>query len=213
MENQVTNNKEMVPMEQYLEDYRKADPAEMAERTQTPYDSERQVFTLRFLHRDYEITWPEFSAKVLDDSDLYSPLLSTNQTKILVLRYLLECASVESKGNFMTYRDVPWGEVYFRQFNGRCQKRMEFSYGVSPAKMQQFCEKMEKLGSVKVERGDAGYQFEMFPGFYVQFLMWAGDEEFPPSSQILFSDNYAAAFHAEDLVVVCEVMIGAMKNA
>ena len=34
----------------------------------------------------------------------------------------------------------------------------------------------------------------------------------PPSSQILFSDNFPAAFHAEDLVVACDVIIGTMKK-
>ena len=30
---------------------------------------------------------------------------------------------------------------------------------------------------------------------------WEGDEEFPPSAQILYSDNFQFGFHAEDMVV------------
>jgi hypothetical protein len=67
------------------------------------------------------------------------------------------------------------------------------------------------MGAAKIQAGDAGYEIEVFPGFFVRFQLWAGDEEFPPSSQILFSDNFAAAFHAEDLVVVCDIIIGTMK--
>ena len=48
--------------------------------------------------------------------------------------------------------------------------------------------------------------------YFVQFLLWEGDEEFAPSSQILFSDNFPAGFHAEDLVVVCDVLITILKN-
>mgnify|MGYP000594588565 CR=1 FL=1 len=30
-------------------------------------------------------------------------------------------------------------------------------------------------------------------------ILWEGDEEFPPSSQILFSDNFPVSFQAEDM--------------
>ena len=46
---------------------------------------------------------------------------------------------------------------------------------------------------------------------FVKFILWAGDDEFPPSSQILFSDNFAASFAAEDLAVVGDISINMMK--
>jgi hypothetical protein len=68
------------------------------------------------------------------------------------------------------------------------------------------------MGAKEIKAGDAGYEIELFDGFFIRFQIWGGDEEFPPSSQILFSDNFPAAFHAEDLVVACDVIIGTMKN-
>ena len=43
-------------------------------------------------------------------------------------------------------------------------------------------------------------------------MLWAGDEEFPPSSQILFSDNFPLSFEAEDLAVVGDIAIGTLKK-
>ena len=43
------------------------------------------------------------------------------------------------------------------------------------------------------------------------YTSWEGDDEFPPSSQILFSDNFAACFAAEDLAVVGDISINMMK--
>lgn len=206
---EVTNNKELVPLEHYLEEYRKADPAEISSRTGFVYDAERQVFQVTFLGRDYEVAYPEFGVKCLDERYAYSPLLETNPAKILVVRFLLEGAAAVSTGKFLTYREVPWGEVYYRQFNGRCMMRLAFSYGNKLTLFQKAC---EVLGAEKVKAGDMAYQFDIFPGYQVQFLLWEGDEEFPPSSQILFSDNFTAAFHAEDLVVVCDVIIGTLKK-
>lgn len=203
------NNKELVPLEHYLGEFRKADPDEISARTGFAYDGERRVFKVTFLGRDYEISHPEFEITCLDEKYGYSPLLETNPAKILVVRFLLEGASSVSTGKFLTYREVPWGEVYYRQFNGRCMMRLAFSYG---NKLDNFRKASETVGAEVVKAGDAGYQFEIFPGYFVQFLLWEGDEEFPPSSQILFSDNFPAAFHAEDLVVVCDVIIGALKK-
>lgn len=209
---EIVNHKELVPFEHYMEEYRKADPQRIVDRTKVKYRSQDQVFELHFLNRDYEITWPDYQIRAVDGKDQYSPLLETNQAKIMVIRFLLEDSTLESTGRFLTYRDVPWGEVYYRQFNGRCMKRLEFSYGVNDTKLNDFRARMERLGCTKVTGADAAYEYEIFPGYKVRFLIWEGDDEFPPSSQILFSDNFAAAFHPEDLVVVCELVINALKK-
>lgn len=207
---EINNNKELIPLEHYLEEYRKSDPEEISARTGVSFDRDRHVFQIAFLGREYEVVHPEFELTCLDEKAEYSPLLETNPAKILLVRFLLEGASSVSTGKFLTYREVPWGEVYYRQFNGRCMMRLAFSYG---NKLEAFRGACERLGAKPVKAGDAGFQFEIFPDYFVQFLLWKGDEEFPPSSQILFSDNFPAAFHAEDLVVVCDVIIGTLKKA
>ena len=56
-----------------------------------------------------------------------------------------------------------------------------------------------------------GYQVELMPGLTVQFLLWLGDEEFPPSGQILFSDNFRFAFTAEDMANIGDIILNRMK--
>lgn len=155
------------------------------------------------------VTWPEFSATCLDDTYAFDALESMNPAKILVVRFLLEGATANGTGKFLTYREVPWGELYYRQFNGRCMMRLAYGFG---NRLDSFRKAMEAMHAQLVKAGDAAYQVEVFPGYYVQFLLWEGDEEFAPSSQILFSDNFPAGFHAEDLVVVCDVLITILKN-
>ena len=48
MEIEKNNNKELVPLEHYLEEYAKADPAEISRRTGMPYDAEKHQFTVHF---------------------------------------------------------------------------------------------------------------------------------------------------------------------
>ena len=46
----------------------------------------------------------------------------------------------------------------------------------------------------------------------MRFLFWAGDEEFPPSAQILYSDNFPYDFHAEEMVVAGDLSTTIVKN-
>ncbi len=203
------DNKERVPFEHYKEEYVKKDPLEISQRTGFPYSEEKKCFSVVFLGKEYEIGFPEFTVKRSGEDDSWCPLLEMTAAQILVIRFLIEGCQVSGTGKFLTYREVPWGEVYYRQFNGRCMMRLAFSYG---NRIDAFCSALEKMGARKIKAGDAGYEIELFEGFFIRFQIWGGDEEFPPSSQILFSDNFPAAFHAEDLVVACDVIIGTMKN-
>lgn len=83
-----------------------------------------------------------------------------------------------SGGQYLTYREFPWGEVYLRQFTGRCINRFAFSYGGKPDLLRQV---MEKLPARPLQRSDCGWEVELMPGLFVQLLLWLGDEEFPPA--------------------------------
>ncbi len=65
--------------------------------------------------------------------------------------------------------------------------------------------------AVSVKHGDIAYEVEIFPEYKVQMILWEGDDEFPPSSQILFSDNFPVSFQAEDMAVMGDVIIGSLK--
>lgn len=203
------NNKELVPLEHYLEEYKKADPSEICARTGFAYDEEKRQFLVSFLGRSYQVSFPDFQTKCMDEKFWFDPVAEMNPAKILLVRFLLEGAQSQGTGKFLTYREVPWGEVYYRQFNGRCMMRLAFSYG---NKLDAFSKACEAIGACRIKGGDCGFQFEIFPGYQVQFLLWEGDEEFAPSSQILFSDNFPAGFHAEDLVVICDILISTLKR-
>lgn len=202
------DSKERMPWEHYLEQYRNADPDEIAGRLQIPFDKERKVFLLHFMGTVYEITYPDFQVSHIADDMGYYPLEDLIYAKILTLRFLLSGAVSEGTGKYKTYREMPWGEVYLRQFDGRCIKRLAFSYG---NKLDVFRAVMEHIHADPVKHGDVAYELEIYPGYRLQMILWEGDEEFPPSSQILFSDNFPVSFQAEDMAVMGDVIIGSLK--
>ncbi len=194
---EVANNKEGKPLEYYLARYQSGDPEEMAARCALPWDG--HAFTMCLLGQQYTVSHPDMTLDVP----------ATNAERILFLRYLLDGCAVASSGKFLAYQEFPWGEVYLQQFTGRCIKRYAFSYGAKPELLDRI---MENLPAKRVSRSDCGWEVELMPGLYIQFLLWQGDDEFPPNAQILFSDNFQYAFTAEDLANIGDIVMNRMKQ-
>lgn len=202
------NQKDRVPYEHYLVEFAGIDPVEASERTGIPYDADRQVFALELLNQRYEIHFPDFAVTSLGEA--YAPLADSESfgARIFVLRYLIRGHKTMATGRYITYGEMPWGEVYIRQFTGRCITRLAYGFGFKLDKFESAC---EKLAGEKLTLGDVSYELNIMGNLSIRFILWEGDDEFPPSAQILFSDNFVAACEAEDLCVACDISINAMK--
>ena len=112
-------------------------------------------------------------------------------------------------GQWKTFREMPWGEMYIKPYTGRVLTRAAFTFGFRTAAMRAAAEKM---GATPVKHGDAGFEFDLVGGYKMRILVWEGDDEFPPNAQILYSDNFAEGFAAEDRVVAGDILIGTIKS-
>ena len=194
-----------MPLEHYTEQFASGDPQEMALRCSVDYDEEKRTFSLKIMDRTYRVTHPDFVCLSEDGS-----LCDNANIKILILRYLNEGAYRAPGTATITYHDFPWGDTYFRQFEGRCMKRMAYGFGY---KLGVFEKAMEALGAEKLTLGDSSYKVEFMKDLYVYFILWGADEEFDPTCQMLFSDNFPAAFSAEDVAHVGDISISRIKEA
>ena len=195
---QIENNKEEVPFSYYESLFRNADPAEIARRLpHTAWDGKRFFVTL--MGTDYTISHPE--TEILPSG---RPL----PVQTFLLRYLLESKTVPFLGNWKTFREMPWGELYIKPYTGRVLTRAAFTFGT---RLEAFRKAAEKMGATAVSHGDAGYEFALIGDYRIRLLVWAGDEEFPPSAQVLYSDNFEEGFAPEDRVVAGDILISAVK--
>ena len=199
---QIENHKEEVPFSYYEGLFKDLDPAAAAARlAQIKWDGKE--FYVNLLGRTFAISHPDYAIRALDGGNL--PSLPT---QTFLLRYLLECKDVAWGGQWKTFREMPWGELYIKPYTGRVLTRAAFTFGTRIAAFRTACEKM---GATALTHGDAGYQLELLPGYFVQVLAWEGDEEFPPNAQIIYSDNFADGFAAEDRVVAGDILISTIK--
>ena len=199
---QIENHKEEVPFAHYEDLFRKLDAAESAERTGAKWDGNE--FTVKLLGREFAISHPDYAIRAVDGGAI-PPL----PTQTFLLRYLLESKRVSWGGQWKTFREMPWGEMYITPYTGRVLTRAAFTFGFRLGAFKAACEKM---GAEAVKHGDAGYRFNLIGDYEMQILMWEGDEEFPPNAQVLYSDNFADGFAAEDRVVAGDILISTIKS-
>lgn len=200
---QIENHKEEVPFSYYENLFQALDPADAVSRlTDVKWDGKE--FYVNLLGRVYAIAHPAYGIRALDGRNL-PPL----PTQTFLLRYLLEGKTVESSGNWLTFREMPWGELYIKPYTGRVLTRAAFTFGT---RVEAFRAAAEKLGGLSLKHGDAGFEFPLIGGYTMRILVWAGDEEFPPNAQVLYSDNFASGFAAEDRVVAGDILISTIKS-
>ena len=201
------NNQIAAPMKHYTALYKKLDPQAAAARCGIEFKSDEFIFNL--LGRTVKVAFPDFYAydAVNPDKKLSDGVM------ILLIRYIIEGAGGRGSGKFISYAEVPWGQVYLGNFKGRCIARLAFGFGSDLLRFSRAC---EALGGIPVpapnRTGDASYDIEFLSEFIIRVIIWGPDEEMPPNAQILFSDNFPLAFKAEDIAVVGDVLIDAMKK-
>ena len=198
---QIENHKEEVPFSHYEELFRSLDPQEAVERIGVQWDGHE--FHIHLIGREYAISHPTYEIRALDGGQL-PPL----PAQTFLLRYLLESKKVSWTGEWKTFREMPWGEMYIKPYTGRVLTHAAFTFGT---RLTAFNQSAAKMGAAKVPHGDAGWEFTLIGDYRMRILVWEGDDEFPPNAQVLYSDNFAEGFAAEDRVVAGDILISVIK--
>ena len=196
------NRKEAVPFAHYVQLFRQMNPEALSARRQDiRWDGKE--FYVNLMGRELGISHPDYEIRALDGGSVPAQTIQT-----FLLRYLLESKNIPWLGKWKTFREMPWGEVYMKAYSGRVLSRAAFTFGQKPDAFRSAC---EKLGGEPINHGDAGFEIPFLGNYRMRIFIWEGDEEFPPSAQILYSDNFAEGFTAEDRVVAADILISAIK--
>ena len=211
---EVVNNKTENPIRIYQEKFREMVPQQMAKRSGCEFRD--GAFEILLMNRRVRLTFPELETFYMDEPGTADSKTADN-VRILLARYVMEGVQAESSGKMYSYPEMPWGPVYEVQFRGRCISRMAGTYGHN---IKGFQEGMEKIGAKEAREAsgrfasgaDCAYDIPFLPKLTIRALIWEADEEFPASAQILFSDNFPLAFTAEDMAVIGDIFLNAMKG-
>jgi len=158
---------------------------------------------IQFFSEPYQIQFPQI--------EFYSPSKKVVSlvTRILLLHYLLRADGNPLTGRWVAYKDISGGLLYASVFARRVTEPLQRRFGKSA---RSFKETGIRSGGEPVEIGDASFILHAFPYVPLQYVLWEGDEEFPPSVQLLFDASVEHYLTLEDMVVLGQVTTGRLIN-
>jgi hypothetical protein len=186
-------------------DFSQKPALQMAANSGCLYDLETKHFIVPFLGQKYSVTYPEGLVTYLHDKT-EAPII----TAILLLHYLVNASGVDLSKNWVSFKELQGGRIYSDPFQHRAVIPFIKSFGGRPA---DFIRAAEKLQAEKAEHGDLSYIITVLPRVPLLYILWQGDEEFPPNGTILF-DNYANTYlHTEDYAFIAGMTVAALLHS
>lgn len=129
--------------------------------------------------------------------------------RILVLHYLTNISQARVTGQFISYKELPGGEIYIQPFNNRAIRPMTQFFGEHPQKL---LDAAQHIGGKPVKLGDVGVTLNAFPKIPVTLAVWGADEEFPASGNILFDSSASDYLPTEDYAVLAGFVVMTLKK-
>lgn len=158
-----------------------------------------KIITMPFFLRPVDITYPEGNISYSGGNN--APSL---QEQGLIMHYLLGAANLPPSNELITFREIPSGEFYYQPFVNRAQIPLVNTFGSAPAL---FLKVGRKAGGTDAGLGDASLTFHPLPKIPITLVLWQGDEEFPPTGNILFDANIKFYLDAEDIAFLSGILV------
>jgi len=161
-------------------------PTDVCNRTEATYNPAREGFVLPVYNLRYLIL-PK-GKKILrvqwNDQTVEEEL--PPYFYLMVLVYLTEAKDVKPHHSWVSEKDLKGGSTFFRGPHSLRVIELEGLYGNNP---DAFLEAGRRLGGSEILYGDKGFALEVFPRVPLAYILWKGDEEFPPRIGLLFDST------------------------
>ncbi len=126
-------------------------------------------------------------------------------TRIIILHYINSATGIPFAGEKIAYGDIPACMHYDPVFEKRVLKPLVRAFGYDK---YSFKEAGNLIGAREEEFGDASFTLFAFPKVPITFILWEGDEEFPPRAKALFDPSVTGYLPLEDIVVIAKLAAG-----
>lgn len=157
-----------------------------------------KALNLFFLGDEIQVTHPEISVAYAEKEEEV-PLWA----KILVLHYCGRAGGAAAAGEEITFKQLEGGLGYYPAFQRRSIEPLLKAFGPD---LDRFMRAGIAAGGTRSPRGDRALSFSAFPRVAVTFILWSGDDEFPPSGSVVFDASVPDYLSTEDMAVLCNMI-------
>jgi len=136
------------------------------------------IFTLSLLGRDLLI---DSKKRLFSWADGRGDNVSF-QEALAAISYLANAIETEPAGEWISFREIPGGEGFFRGPHAIATKSIERRFGENPRGL---AEAALKLGGKEEEGGDSSVSLFALPRVPFLIVLWGGDDEEPARATML----------------------------
>ncbi|RLG55621.1 MAG: hypothetical protein DRN99_02120 [Thermoproteota archaeon] len=105
-------------------------------------------------------------------------------------------------GRLVNFRGLLGGSACYGVFYKEVIQPIVRVFGSSPRKL---VEAGRRLGCRELSYGDASIELKPLPRVPLVYSVWRGDEELPPSANVLFDSTVTHYLPIEDIEALCEI--------
>jgi hypothetical protein len=110
---------------------------------------------------------------------------------LMVLVYLTGAKSINPEQKWVSEKDLKGGLNFFQGPHSLKVKELETLYGNDP---EGFLKAGKRLGGIEIDYGNKAFALNVFPRIPLAYLLWEGNEEFPPKVRVLFDSTIQSHF-------------------
>ena len=190
-------------LDRALEDIQGIDPAVVAARTGAVCEEGR--LRLAFFDRTFFVHYTVGRVEEAGASGSPPDWLS-----VLLLRYLLLSKGGDLAGEWIAYRQLPGGLLIGQKFVSMAINPLIAAFGQDG---DYFAEAALSLGGEPIPgSGDAAFRFLALPRVPLGCILYLGEDEMPPSVNILFDASAPRYLPTEDLCLVGSYFTSALTR-
>jgi hypothetical protein len=165
-------------------DLRQRESGSLAERTGARYYPENAgngFFKLSFWKRELRVILPDFGITNFSTGEAVD-----GGTEAVVLYYFHKADGKEVSGKWISLAELPDGMFYRQAYQGYSGNVLSKEFGND---IEAFERSALTLGGNPETYGDQSFSFHVLPRLFLLAVYHYGDDEFPPSAQILFDES------------------------
>ena len=123
--------------------------------------------------------------------------------RLTIMHHLHYCQKFAKEGTKMIpFREVKEAAVFEKAYEKAALEPLKKYFGGRPGKL---LEARKKMGGKEERYGDVSVRIQAFPKIGLVYIFWDGDEEFPPSANILFDNTISQWTHPESIPTLAQI--------
>jgi len=163
------------------------------------------TWAVPFLGRTYHVSYP--SGAIVDCESGQTP---HHAASLILLHYMVTATGAPREGRWIAFRELPDGMTYHTAFVGRVEPTLVRAFGQHPELLH---EASATIGGWRLDLGDSASWINALPAIALACVVYAGDDEFPPSARVLFDASAGHYLPIEDLAVLGGLYASALARA